>query len=261
MKSVLYNIVLGFFRKFGYEIVKETPKDELVSLLRSQAPLDSGIRLIRIGNQNDGGYLVPDDLIGISKCISPGCNQDVSFETDLLNRFGIASVIIDKADAKPPILDHSHEYIEKWLSSNDTDELISLSSLLRKESKGDLMLQMDIEGAEYEVLLGIPKEDLARFRIILIEFHFLSNLRNQFFFEYVGKSVFEKLSQTHTLVHAHPNNCTPSWSHQGILYPEVIEFSYIRKDRVRTGTTRADVPNILDAPNIVGNAEPVIKLK
>ena len=165
--------------RFGYRIEKETSRDDLLQLLKMQTPIDVGVGLIRVGSMNDGGYLLPNDLSGISKCISPGCDQNASFEDDLLNKFGIASVIIDKAIAKPKELNTSHEYIEKWLGSIDTSEFITLNSVTGLHSHGDLMLQMDIEGAEYEVLISLSKKELEKFRIILIEFHFLSQLKSK----------------------------------------------------------------------------------
>lgn len=261
MKSILFRFVLRFLGLFGYEVVKQTAREDLLAVLKSQLPLDAGIELLRLGDENDGGYLIPNDIIGISKCVSPGCDKKIAFETDLLTRFGISSVIIDKADAKPRGLDDSHTYIEKWLGLRDSDSLISLNTLLKSHQNGDLLLQMDIEGAEYEILLGTSSEDLERFRIILIEFHYLSNMKNRMFFDYIGKTVFQKLSQTHTLVHAHPNNCAPSWSHQGIQYPEVMEYTYLRKDRIATTSPYSVFRHVLDAPNVVGNPEPIIHLQ
>ena len=39
--------------------------------------------LIRLGNDGDGGYLVPDDLNGIEACFSPGVAGNVNFEKAL----------------------------------------------------------------------------------------------------------------------------------------------------------------------------------
>ncbi len=39
-----------------------------------------------MGGENDGGYLVPDDLEGIEYCFSPGVSNIATFELDCLNR-------------------------------------------------------------------------------------------------------------------------------------------------------------------------------
>jgi len=48
----------------------------------------------------------------------------------------------------------------------------------------DLMLQMDIEGYEYETFLSMSDKLLSRFRIIVVEFHSLQMLFSQPFFLY-----------------------------------------------------------------------------
>jgi len=199
-------------------------------------------------------------LHGIEKCISPGCDQHISFETDLLEHFSISSLIIDKQGAKPKNLDPAHTYLEKWIGVSDSSDYVTLSNLVNGFADGDLILQMDIEGEEYKTLLSIPRADLERFRIMVIEFHSLSRLKSSQFFDFIGQAVFSKLNDTHIVVHAHPNNCSPSWFHQGILYPEVVELTYIRRDRIRKEPTNSLLPNPLDAPNVIGNPEPIIKL-
>ena len=48
--------------------------------------------------------------------------------------------------------------------------------------KGDLLLQMDVEGAEYPILHEVSEETLAKFRIMIIEFHYVDRIfdRNEF---------------------------------------------------------------------------------
>lgn len=60
-------------------------------------------------------------------------------------------------------------------------------------SNNDLMLQMDIEGSEYEVLLDLDDDLLRRFRIMVIEFHDLDELFNKFSFKLINL-VFKKNS-------------------------------------------------------------------
>ena len=43
-----------------------------IELLTRLYPYDSGHTLLRLGPNGDGGYLVPDDLDGITHCFSPG---------------------------------------------------------------------------------------------------------------------------------------------------------------------------------------------
>ena len=69
-----------------------------------------------------------------------------------------------------------------------------------------MILQMDIEGFEYDVLIETPRSILKKFRIILIEFHNF----NQIFIQYglkMIKYIFDKLNTDFYIVHIHPNKC------------------------------------------------------
>lgn len=50
----------------------------------------------------DGGYLIPDDLEGISACFSPGVDDRATFETSLIAR-GIPCFLADASVDKAPI--------------------------------------------------------------------------------------------------------------------------------------------------------------
>ena len=50
---------------------------DLVKRLR---PVTTEHELIRIGADADGGYLVPNDLSGLTACFSPGVDDIASFE-------------------------------------------------------------------------------------------------------------------------------------------------------------------------------------
>ena len=57
----------------------------------------------------------------------------------------------------------------------DTDKGTTLEGWIDRNTPNSrqmtLLLQMDIEGAEFCVLLSTPTETLKRFRIMIIEFH------------------------------------------------------------------------------------------
>ena len=57
---------------------------------------------IRIGSENDGGYLIPDDLYDIGACYSPGVDVNVSFEKELLISKNINSHLADFSVNAPP---------------------------------------------------------------------------------------------------------------------------------------------------------------
>ena len=67
-----------------------------------------------------------------------------------------------------------------------------------------MIMQMDIEGDEYKVLLDMPIKLLKQFRIIVIEFHFLTRLFNLYSNQFIYSS-FKKLLEHFKVVHIHPN--------------------------------------------------------
>lgn len=261
MKSQIFEIVSRLARKFDYKLEKMSDPNAVLELLEKLTPHETGLDLIRVGGDHDGGYLIPNDLSEIQSCVSPGCDKKIQFELDLFEKFGITSLLIDKVDGKPQLRIDAYEFIEKWVGPFDSEEYISLASLLERTKAGDIILQMDIEGAEYRSLLATSEKDLSRFRIMVIEFHFMSLIKNRTFLEYTASLLFEKLLTTHVIVHAHPNNAVKSWTYHGLEYPEVIELTFLRRDRIRSLLKKAKLPNELDQPNIPGNLEPRINLK
>ena len=196
-------------------------------------PINLQDSLMRIGGERDGGYLVPDDLDGIRYCFSPGVSDYAPFEIELEKR-GIRSFLADFSVSGPPrgLQDciFSKHHITGLASRTSTTLKEWMSRSLGSAPVGDLLLQMDIEGSEYEVILGSALEDLARFRIMVIEFHGLHGL---FDTKRIGviELVFAKLSEAFHIVHLHPNNFAPPMTRGGLAVPDLLEVTFLRKDR------------------------------
>ena len=62
-----------------------TSKQDVIDLLTRLRPQDNGHTLIRVGGSGDGGYLIPDDLLGIAELFSPGSNRLSNFEKEVKN--------------------------------------------------------------------------------------------------------------------------------------------------------------------------------
>lgn len=75
------------------------PRD-LRSLLKRLRPLSTDKGLTRLGPKTDGGYLVPNDLAGISACFSPGVSSVSGFEKDCAER-GMKVFLADKSVDRP----------------------------------------------------------------------------------------------------------------------------------------------------------------
>lgn len=234
----------------GFNVTSQTAPKDLLELIGKLRPQDCGIDLIRIGGPGDGGYLVPDDLNEIEYCFSPGINTISDFENQLADR-GIRSFLADYSVDAPPILRPEFTFDKKFIGSTNTDEFWTLAFWKNKylnHYAEDLILQMDIEGSEYEVIFNAPDDLLNQFRIIVIEFHSLQLLFEPKMFRILS-ACFEKLLKSFCVVHIHPNNCGDIVKRGNIEVPMTMEFTFLNKKRVRTQKPVLTFPNKLDRPN------------
>lgn len=234
----------------GFNLTSQTYPADILGLIRRLRPQDCGKELIRIGGPADGGYLVPDDLDGIEYCFSPGVNTISDFENQLADQ-GIKSFLADYSIEAPPILRPEFTFDKKYLGSTNNDRFFTLQSWKDKYLKGyngDLILQMDIEGAEYEVILNVPDDLLSQFRILVIEFHSLQMIFDPLAFGLLS-SCFRKLLESFCVVHIHPNNAGDMVKRGNIEVPTTMEFTFLNRRRVTRQTPVETFPNELDAPN------------
>jgi len=229
-------------------------KEQLQELLKALRPVKTKYDLIRVGGDNDGGYLLPDDLSGISTCFSPGVDVTATFEKDLLSR-GIRSHLADASvDGAPDGLEVL-SFTKKYLGGVNNDEHMTLEYWVNSKAPGpwptgDLILQMDIEGAEYQTIIATPMDVLRRFRIIAIEIHDAQHWFNNPIAWGVVNVFFGKLLADFHVVHAHPNNNCPFIDADGVLMPTVFELTLLRKDRAQPEGFVTTFPHPLDQPNV-----------
>ena len=253
---------------FGCPIHSDTTEQQLWGeSLSAQAafeiirPKPSPYPLIRIGGGNDGAYLVPDDLSGIKYCLSPGVNNFKDFEDELTTRYDIHCDMVDaSSDAEllaTPLTQGKQTFSKLWLDIDGSDQSISIAEWLR-DKHGDCLLQIDIEGAEYRNLLATSKQDLERFRIIVMELHEAPEaFDNREIFENVTLPILQKLDSLFVCVHAHQNNRLESISSQSLSFdlPRLLELTFLRKDRIPPTASfgsRVSLPHPLDITNEVG---------
>jgi hypothetical protein len=91
------------------------------------------------------------------------------------------------------------------------------------------ILQMDIEGAEYEVLVSADTRDLSKFACVVLEFHQLELLVTRFAGGFILRSV-EKLNQSHIPISRHVNNNGPIYRRGGLSVPSTLEVTFLRRD-------------------------------
>jgi len=243
----LRDLVRQLLLTSGKSITEATDVKDLEHFIEKFRPKSVGKRLIRVGGKGDGGYLLPDDLSHISACFSPGVDVTSSFEEELAERYSIKSFMADFSVDKPPIPNKLFHFDKKFLGNKNDKKFIRLEDWVKSNTidNSDLILQMDIEGAEYEVIIDTPKDVFKKFRIMAIEFHSLDMIFNKNAFKMV-EAVFEKLGSDFTVAHIHPNNSRPIISKNSIDIPELLEFTFLRNDRVEMSEEKLSFPHALD---------------
>lgn len=219
---------------------------------------------IRYGANSDGGYVF-GILTGDYDCyISAGISNEESFSRDFIknnkmdksNNFGFDGTI----DSYPYEYTNDITFFKKNINSFNDETNTNLYFLMEKYD--NIFLKMDIEGGEYLWLLDIDEENLKKFKQIVIEFHGITNdswgcKKND------KLKCFEKLNNTHYIIHAHGNNYGPVNNN----IPDVIELTYVNKNYFDTipelniqalPIDNLDFPNNLSCPDIDLNFYPFV---
>lgn len=225
------------------------PWTEVQEMFRSLQPMQTEHDLVRIGPDFDGGYLVPDDLDDLRAVFSPGVSETLGFDLEMSQRCNhcyLADASVDEPSGMQPNM----SFLKKFIGNADDPNVIAFDEWVNANEPGneDLLLQMDIEGAEYDVLNAAADGLLSRFRIILLELHDFEDVFDRARFEKLRATV-DRLNETHVLCHLHSNNTKPYFTVENTLVAPVFEATYIRKDRVKSELKPALVPHPLDQAN------------
>jgi len=241
-------LILGFLGAKGILLDRFIQEQHIKSILKLLRPVASGHKMIRIGSNNDGGYIIPDVLDGIIACFSPGVATNSSFEWQLAE-LGIECYLADNSVEGPPQEHPRFNFIKKHLSSVPSHNEVTLSDWINQNvNEGDLLLQMDIEGSEYSVIASTSIEVLSRFRVIIIELHEFDSIVTT-----IGNltvmNVLNRLLQNHSVIHVHANNFGIPRKFQDKYIPRGIEVTFLRNDFITGAGYTSELPNSLDQPN------------
>jgi len=242
-----------------------SPRDAMLRAFGQLRPQPCPSLMIRIGDGRDGTYLLPDDLDGIAACFSPGVNNLKTFEDMLVDRHGIACHMVDFScdieTFRTPLREGRQTFLKKWLDVTQRDNAVTLDDWVDGlEPQGDLLLQMDIEGAEYRNLLAVSDRTLQRFRIIVLELHGLGGIRDGAILRTAIGPMLDRLAAHFVAVHVHPNNGEGAYRIPGtdIDMPHVLEVTFLRRDRLRGPLIPPALPHPLDIGRCVGRMPPLI---
>ena len=211
-----------------------------------------GVGKIRIGGLGDGGYVMPDldyadrkDKIAYSFGVSDYSPWDMQ-----MAKMGYDVFQYDGTIAVPPE-EHPRMHYYRYNISAQPDppqNERNIRQIIFEHGHSDknIILQCDIEGAEWEMFAAMNDEEILRFDQIIVEFHYIADLNN---FDY-HLDILEKINRTHQAVHIHCNNYGASVILHGFrLLPDVWEVTYVRKTDWEFIDCNETFPGQYDTPN------------
>jgi hypothetical protein len=228
---------------------------ELKKLLKIKRLTD--YPLIRIGEQNrDGGYIMANNFQPEGIAYSFGINNDTSWDLSMA-RYDYDIFMYDHTIDKLPSENSKFHFFKEGISGTDEEKkpLKTLKHYIEKNEHSkakNMILKMDVEGAEWDFLENVDTKTLKQFDQIVFEMH---NLVRPSCGDKALK-LLEKLNKTHQLIHLHGNNSGYLLTVGDTIFPDVIETSYVNKNSYYTiDDDYVVLPSPLDMPNDLGRPD------
>lgn len=232
---------------------------DLLGLLRLLRPWQADFRKLRIGSLGDGGYVMPDDLEAIAGLLSIGVGSEVSFDRYFAER-GVPVFQYDHTVEAPPEVHANFRFHRTAWAPADGNNALCLASMVQRHGLGNSanhLLKFDVEGAEWQCLATTSAEYLKPFRLVVCELHGLNGLHNQAFFQ-LARQILQLLTQNHSVVHLHANNCCGVSLIEGAPVPNVLELTLLRNDRSAFRPATEAMPGALDYPSMTDRPDLVL---
>ena len=217
--------------------------------------------LVRVGLQErDGGYLM---LNSVASCgnvaYSFGICNDVSWDSTMAG-LGYDVYMYDHTIEKLPYELPKFHFYKEGISGKDEQDspLKTLDYYIKKNGHSEnnnMILKMDVEGAEWDFLETVNSNTLQKFDQIVFELH---NIVQAGWGDRI-LDLLTKLNKTHQLVHLHGNNSGYLITIDNQIFPNVLEATYVLKDKYQfVEDAEISLPLPADAPNDIGRPDVVL---
>ena len=192
-----------------------------------------GFDLIRIGRDYDGGYIMLNDFQDGGIAYSFGIFDDVSWDKAMASR-GYNIFMYDHTIEKLPEENPRFHWSQIGIADGilQDERLKTLEYLIAQnhhEHEKNMILKMDVEGAEWGFLENVSSEMLSQFSQLLFEFHGVNDAGTY-------KRVLEvlrKINKTHQLIHLHGQNIGQYTSVGNKTFCNQIEVSYALREKYK----------------------------
>lgn len=206
-----------------------------------------GCDFVRVGAANDGGYVMLNDLPG-GIAYSFGINDDVSWDDDMACHGYEVYMYDHTIDALPHVRKAFHFFKEGIADFEENKSLKKLETFIKRnkhDKNENMILKIDVEGAEWGVFENISEEILKSFNQIVVEFHNLCEFNNIARYN----KVLEKINRTHQPIHYHINNYDDVYWFDDKPYGNAIEVTFASKQKYNFSDGKIKLPRNQDAPN------------
>lgn len=247
IKSKIFNLQ-NFLNIRIYSNIKRSRIYELIKLLKVSY---HGYDLIRYGDNNDGGYLIPK-LKNIKSCHTIGVGNTIKFEKDLGNK--IKLFLADKSVKNPNL--NNAKFLKKFVGSYNNKDFINVNDWIQSSKNIPCILKIDAEGSEYEIIHSLNESYLKKIKILIFEFHNLHLISNEYFYSYVNNSL-KKISKYFEVSHLHPNNNFPLINFYNLKMPRDLEVTFLNKKYIKC-KKKTSLPHKLDSPTVKDKKDTIL---
>jgi hypothetical protein len=208
---------------------------------------------VRVGGPNDGGYVMQEiDPNLIDGVLSIGVGPDVSWDQDV-SKMGLVIQMFDPTIKRIPAPVENGFFHRIGIGASDSTDskfvpISKLRAIAGLSEAHNILLKIDVEGAEWTSLRKLPEGELERYSQIAIEMHDLRNISDPEHFSKVIE-VLEALNRSHISVHLHANNYAPLANYGTYWFPDAIEVTYVRRQAGIEFLPKKSVQSELDRPN------------
>ena len=232
----------------------------IYKFLKELRPYDQlNSKRIRLGSQEDGGYVMLDSgLEDIEVLYSYGVEDNSDFELMFCEKYQAIARLYDHTVDESPLKRNFFFFKKEGVGPKKTKYLDTIENHIKKNGDGEkkLILKMDVEGAEWDTFTHIPNSILSLFEQIVVEVHFFHSIMPNFVGVNLSPSKVEK--KTHAikkinnlfyLYHVHANNYDPLYYIDGFKLPNSMELTFVNKKYFQTPEySKTIFPTEIDFP-------------
>jgi len=230
-KSGVLNRYNSLISPLEFSIRKSTKHSksvqELISIL---SPSKFKGDLKRFGDKGDGSYVLPKNIVSPKTyLISGGISDNNEFEIELAKK-GVTGIQVDNSIIRAPKEHKNLGFKIATLGDKDGTREVSLENLiLNAPTNKNLIVKLDIEGAEIASLQHLSEKSLKKINCLVLELHNLSSLvQNNRILQVLIKIKNSGLSS----IYLQANNGILDYIIAGVLIPDNVEVTFVRKDKV-----------------------------